>query len=153
MTTSTPNPVTQEIIGLVVSLVERMHAHFANVTAGFGLTPIEGRALFVMEGPLPMGELANTLRCDASYITGITDRLEEQGLVERQVYANDRRVKHLVLTSKGEQLREAILLRTEQGLPATAGLTSEQCLTLRDLLLVTQQASPAVSAGNVDTAG
>ena len=139
MTAATPNKVTQEIIGLVVDLVERMHAHFADVTAGFGLTSIEGRALFVLEEPLSMGELANTLRCDASYITGITDRLEEQGLVERQVYANDRRVKHLVLTGKGEQLREAMLLRTEQGLPATTGLTSEQCLALRDLLRVTQQ--------------
>lgn len=85
-----------------------------------------------------MGELAGVLHCDASYVTGITDRLEEQGLVERQVYANDRRIKRLVLTSKGQQLRQAMLLRTEQGLPATAGLTSEQCAALRDLLRVSQ---------------
>ena len=72
--------------------------------------------------------------------------------MERQVYANDRRVKHLVLTIKGKQLRKAMLLRTEQELPATAGLTSEQCKALRDLLRVTQQASPAVPGGNVNTA-
>jgi DNA-binding MarR family transcriptional regulator len=152
MTTATIDPVTQEIIRLVVSLVERMHAHFANVTADFGLSPMEGRALFVLEEPLPMGELAGALHCDASYITGITDRLEEQGLVERQVYANDRRVKHLVLTIKGKQLRTAMLLRTEQDLPATAGLTNEQCKALRALLRVSQQAGPAVSVDNVDTA-
>jgi DNA-binding MarR family transcriptional regulator len=152
MTTATLDPVTQEIISLVVGLVERMHAHFANVTTDFGLSPIEGRALFVLEEPLPMGELAGTLHCDASYITGITDRLEAQGLVERQVYANDRRVKHLVLTIKGKQLRKAMLLRTEQGLPATAGLTSKQCKVLRDLLRVSQQAGPAVPVGDVDMA-
>lgn len=129
-----------------------MHAHFATVMADFGLSPIEGRALFVLDKPLPMGELAGVLHCDASYITGITDRLEQQELVERQVYANDRRVKHLVLTSKGQQLRQAILRRTEQGLPATVGLTSEQCAALRDLLRVSQGFSAQSSVTNAGSA-
>lgn len=145
------DPVTQEIISLVVNLVEKMHAHFAKVTADFGLSPIEGRALFVLEERLPMGELAGTLNCDASYITGITDRLEQQGLVERQVFANDRRVKHLVLTTKGEELRKAMLLRTEEDLPATAGLTDEQRLVLRNLLRITQQENSIASADIIDT--
>ncbi len=150
--TTTPDPITQEIITLVVGLGERMRAHFAEVTADFGLSPMEGRALFGLEEPLPMNELAYTLHCDASYITGITDRLEEQGLVERQVDADDRRVKQLVLTTKGKQLRKAMQLRAEQDLPATAGLTSEQRRALRDLLRATVLANSAMQAGNVDTA-
>jgi DNA-binding MarR family transcriptional regulator len=152
MASAMPDPITQEIIGLVVGLTERMRAHFAKVTADFGLSPMEGRALFRLEEPLPMGELADTLHCDASYITGVTNRLEEQGLVERQVAADDRRVKHLVLTTKGKQLREAMQLRAERELPATAGLTSEQRMTLRDLLRAIRHAGPAVQADNVDTA-
>ena len=99
-----------------------------------------------------MNELAYTLHCDASYITGITDRLEEQGLVERRVDEDDRRVKQLVLTTKGKQLRKAMQLRAEQDLPATAGLTGEQRRALRDLLRATVLANSAMQAGNVDTA-
>lgn len=86
-----------------------------------------------------MGELADTLHCDASYITGITNRLEDQGLVERRVDASDRRIKHLVVTSKGKQLREAMRVRAEEALPATSGLDVEQRQTLRDLLRVANQ--------------
>lgn len=151
MAASTPDPLTQEIIGLVVGLGERMRAHFAKVTADFGLSPMEGRALFELEEPRPMGELADTLHCDASYITGISNRLEDQGLVERQVDADDRRVKHLVVTPKGEQLREAMRLRAEQDLPATAGLTTDQHRTLRDLLRAARLAA-STEATDVDAA-
>jgi DNA-binding MarR family transcriptional regulator len=139
MTKTTPDPVTQEIIALFAALAEQMRSHFTEVNAQFGLSAMEGRALFDLAEPMPMGELANQLRCDASYITGITDRLEGQGLVVRQANANDRRVKHLTLTNKGKQIREAMLLQAEQQLPATAGLTKEQCLALRDLLRATQR--------------
>ena len=131
-----PNVVTQELVGLVITLIEQMHGHFARVTAEFGLAPVEGRALFLIEEPVAMGALAGMLRCDASYITGITRRLEERKLVERQVVEADRRVKNLVLTPSGKQLRDAILLRAQQDLPATAGLTGEQQVALRDLLRI-----------------
>lgn len=134
MTNASPDPITQEIIGLFVVLAERMRAHFTEVNADFGLSPMEGRALFGLAEPMPMGELASLMHCDASYITGITDRLEEQGLVERQVNPDDRRVKHLLLTTRGKQLRKEMLLRAEQDLPATTGLTREQRTALRDLL-------------------
>lgn len=139
MAGTTPDPLTQEIIDLVVGLGERMRSHFAKVTTDFGLSPMEGRALFELEEPRPMGELADTLHCDASYITGITNRLEDQGLVERRVDASDRRIKHLVVTSKGKQLREAMRVRAEEALPATSGLDVEQRQTLRDLLRVANQ--------------
>lgn len=144
MSSPSSDPITQEIISLFVTLSERMRGHFAEVTAEFGLSPMEGRALFGLTEPIAMGELANAIHCDASYITGITDRLEQQGLVERQVNAGDRRVKHLTLTIKGKELQRALLLRAEQNLPATAGLSSEQRTALRDLLW-------AVQSGGRDT--
>ena len=36
------------------------------------------------ERPLPMGRLACALGCDASNVTGIVDRLEQRGLIERR---------------------------------------------------------------------
>jgi DNA-binding MarR family transcriptional regulator len=141
MTKPSPDPVTQEIIALFAALAERMRIHFTEVNAEFGLSPMEGRALFGLVEPMAMGELANVMHCDASYITGITDHLEEQGLVERQANADDRRVKHLILTNRGKQIREAMLLRAEQKLPVTAGLTKEQRTALRDLLRATRRGS------------
>src|SRR3989442_15998603 len=57
------------------------------------------------ERPLPMGELADHLFCDASNVTGIADRLEAKGYVERRAGEDDRRVKVLALTAKGMELR------------------------------------------------
>ena len=54
-----------------------------------------------------MGELAEHLYCDASNVTGIVDRLEGRGLVERKPDPNDRRVKRLVLTPQGQTLWQA----------------------------------------------
>ncbi|MGA8114878.1 MAG: MarR family transcriptional regulator [Actinocatenispora sp.] len=53
----------------------------------------------------PMRALARMWRCDASTVTWIVDRLEKQGLVERQAHHADRRVKVVVLSEAGERLR------------------------------------------------
>jgi DNA-binding MarR family transcriptional regulator len=50
---------------------------------------------------LPMVRLSTLLTCDASYVTGIVDRLQEQGFVERRENPTDRRVKMIGLTKKG----------------------------------------------------
>ncbi|XVQ15926.1 MarR family winged helix-turn-helix transcriptional regulator [Spirillospora sp. CA-255316] len=50
-------------------------------------------------------------RCDASTVTWIVDRLEKQGLVERQAHEKDRRVKVVVLSRHGEELRSQLLDR------------------------------------------
>ena len=67
--------------------------------------------------PLPMGQLAETLACDASNVTGLVDRLESRGLVRRRPSAEDRRVKVLVLTPTGSRLR-ALLVDRMTGPPA-----------------------------------
>jgi DNA-binding MarR family transcriptional regulator len=53
----------------------------------------------------PMRALADMWRCDASTVTWIVDRLEKQGLVERRPHETDRRVKVIVLTERGSELR------------------------------------------------
>ena len=45
--------------------------------------------------PLPMHKLATLLACDNSNVTGLVDRLEARGLVAREPYDRDRRVKHI----------------------------------------------------------
>src|SRR5687767_10397541 len=57
------------------------------------------------ERPVPMSALATAAGCHASNITGLVDRLEEQGLVTRRPSMEDRRVKNICLTSRGVEVR------------------------------------------------
>ena len=61
-----------------------------------------------------MGQLAETLACDASNVTGLVDRLESRGLVRRQSSSADRRLKVLDLTPAGVRLRTVVLERMTQ---------------------------------------
>src|SRR6478672_10279652 len=67
------------------------------------LNPGEMKALgaLAVDGAQPMGALAKVLRCDASNVTWLADRLEARGFVERHTAPNDRRVKTLSLTDAG----------------------------------------------------
>jgi DNA-binding MarR family transcriptional regulator len=71
------------------------------------LSPVQCHVLHLLEPdrPMPMNRLAETLSCDASNVTGLVDRLESRGLLERRPSPRDRRVKVLVLTPAGSRLR------------------------------------------------
>lgn len=56
------------------------------------------------EAPTSMRQLAQLLGCDASNVTGLTDRLERRGLVERRGLPSDRRVKQVAVTPEGMAL-------------------------------------------------
>ena len=58
------------------------------------LAPMQLHALRLIEpgGPMPMSSLAGMLFCDNSNVTGIVDRLEARGLIERRTAEHDRRV-------------------------------------------------------------
>jgi DNA-binding MarR family transcriptional regulator len=76
-----------------------------------GLTPNDSRALMTLdrrEGR-PMRALADTWECDASNATWIVDRLEKLGVAERRAAPNDRRVKLVVLTQRGEETKAELL--------------------------------------------
>ncbi len=134
-----------EIAGLLFGAAELTRSRFDELCAGFGMTPVQARALLALDHPVPMRELAEHLRCDPSNVTGIADRLESRGLVRRQAQAGDRRVKHLVATTAGEQLRnqlEAALLETS---PFMAVLSQRERRSLRNLLRKVNQAGDSAA--------
>jgi DNA-binding MarR family transcriptional regulator len=79
----------------------------------FDLSPAQCHVLHLIEPgkPLPMGQLAETLACHASNVTGLVDRLESRGLVRRRPSDEDRRLKVLVLTPAGVRLRAVVQQR------------------------------------------
>ena len=101
-----------------------------------GLTFSQAHALRLLdpEKPLPMSSLAERLFCDASNVTGIADRLEARGLVERRSAEGDRRVKALTLTPDGVALRDRVLEVMSEPPAAIAALSAADQRTLRDIL-------------------
>jgi DNA-binding MarR family transcriptional regulator len=84
--------------------------------------------------PLPMSALAVALQCDNSNVTGIVDRMEAAGLVERRAFEGDRRVKAVALTPLGELVRDQVRTRAGTPPPEIAGLSEEDATLLRDVL-------------------
>lgn len=118
---------THALVQSFLALSERMRRHFSTRVEEFELTPPQAHLLReLVGGPRPMGELAVRLSCDASNVTGLTDRLEARGLVERRPSPGDRRVKVLALTDEGQRLHRALWERLMTDSPVTTGLSREQ---------------------------
>ncbi len=127
----------REIWELLLELSRtQFREHLDVAIAAFELSLPQARALQTLEpgNPVPMRDLATSLKCDASNITGIVDRLEARGLVERRSAPGDRRVKALAVTAKGATVRAKLVERLYQVPPAIAGLSSAEQRTLLDLL-------------------
>jgi DNA-binding MarR family transcriptional regulator len=121
------------------ALIARLFApkgkpRFVQIAHELGLAPQQAGALKALVEPVPMGDLAASLHCDSSNVTGIVDRLEERGLVHREPAPGDRRVKMLVLTPKGERLRQEITRRFTEPPAQLASLSLRDQKALRDIL-------------------
>lgn len=100
------------------------------------LTFMQAHALRLLEPgeERTMGRLAATIKCDPSNITGIVDRLEARGLVERRSAAHDRRVKALALTPAGVAMRERVYAVFGEPPAPIRGLAKADQVALRDIL-------------------
>ena len=101
-----------------------------------GLHPMQAMALRHLDAEegLPMSSLADVLRCDNSNVTGLADRLEAAGLIERRPAPHDRRIKTLVLTGKGVETRRLVEAKWAQPPPPLARLSKAEARALRDVL-------------------
>ena len=106
------------------------------VASELDLSPMGLKLLYVLEPGTepPMSVLAETLFCDASNVTGIVDRLEARGLIERRDDPRDRRVKLIALTDDGVELRGQIRDRLHEPPAPIAALSREDKRALRDIL-------------------
>ncbi|MCZ7422031.1 MULTISPECIES: MarR family transcriptional regulator [unclassified Micromonospora] len=86
------------------------------------------------EDSRPMGELALELRCDASNVTQLVSRLEARGLVARVPDPDDRRIKRVLITSAGADVRRAVRGAFEFPSERLASLTDQEQRQLSGLL-------------------
>jgi len=101
-----------------------------------GLTPNDSRGLnsLDLDRGRSMRSLAEEWACDASNATWIVDRLEKMGLVERRTMPEDRRVKLVVLTQKGLQVRAELLEALSQPPIEFLDLTHKELEALEGIL-------------------
>ncbi|MCZ0205197.1 MarR family winged helix-turn-helix transcriptional regulator [Streptomyces achromogenes] len=130
-----PDPLTLEVLELIGEVVSRFYADYEEAAGEHTLTGPQARLLSLLSlEPLPMRKLAQKLKCEPSNVTGIVDRLESRGLVERRPDPADRRVKVAAATEQGREvardLREGLQFAREP----LAGLSEQERRSLRDLL-------------------
>jgi DNA-binding MarR family transcriptional regulator len=131
-----PPSAADETWAMFRQLFAQQRRRFLAAASDLDLHPAQAGALLQMTPgePMPMHELATMLACDNSNVTGIIDRLEARGLVARQPYAGDRRVKHLALTGLGISLHGQMLERMCRLPDGFDRLEATEQRKLRDLL-------------------
>lgn len=95
-------------------------------------------------GDLSLSELSDKIRSQNSTVTGIIDRMEREGLVQRVRSHEDRRVIRIHLTEKGAKLARDIPVEPMEILRgALGGLTSQET---RDFLRVMTKIAKKIQA-------
>ncbi|MGH3038960.1 MAG: MarR family winged helix-turn-helix transcriptional regulator [Gaiellaceae bacterium] len=136
MTTEPATEVAREAWELLFRVAKAKHGILTVRLAELDLTPVQAHALRRLdpERPLAMSALAEALYCHASNVTGIVDRLESRGLVERTPGIDDRRVKTLVLTPEGAEVRAHVIELLSEPPAALAALPAADQQALLDIL-------------------
>jgi DNA-binding MarR family transcriptional regulator len=126
----------EEAWGLMSRLFWEIRPRMMRIASDFGLTPPQLFALRSLdpEKPVPMRVLAQALHCDSSNVTGLVDGLAAQGLVERHESEHDRRVRMLVVTERGAEVRARLHEAVQEVPEPLAALSAEDQRALRDIL-------------------
>ncbi|WP_071674684.1 MarR family winged helix-turn-helix transcriptional regulator [Nioella nitratireducens] len=105
-----------EIYNMAGHLIRRLNqisvAVFADHMAALGveLTPVQFAALSAIDTRpgIAQAELAGTIAYDQTTLGGVIDRLQQKGLVQREISPTDRRARVLTVTGPGRALLDRI---------------------------------------------
>ncbi len=101
----------QEAALAVLRTGDRLQICFARLLREHGLTPSQYNVLRILRGegrPLPILEIAGRTITVVPGITGLIDRLERAGLVNRVRCEEDRRVIYVALAERGTEALAAL---------------------------------------------
>ena len=108
---------------------------FSGRLAAHGLTPTQYavlKCLWDSEGSVNPKDIAQSLCLETSTISGVLDRMQKKGLIDRLIDLNDRRCVLVTITEEGRGLEknvmEAIRAANEEAL---ADFSPEEAETLR----------------------
>lgn len=136
-----------EILDSVAGLFGRLIAEGEALAKSFGVPVFLIKALHILDNPLAMKDLGQRMHCDPSFITSIADTLEKRGLAAREPDPADRRVKRLVLTPAGAELKARIEDEVLSHTPWRQSLSREQRACLLALIRTMNPPLSATEAG------
>jgi len=111
------------LVDEILEVTQRVNHIVSVVALRHDLTPQQVGLLRMLDEPTSMRAFAEDLSCDPSNVTGLVDRAERLGLVERVPDPRDRRVRMLTLTTKGRRLRDLVNNDLASELGDVLGLT------------------------------
>lgn len=146
-TQSDHDRLDEEIVDAFSALFGHIVEQVEAVAHRFGLPPFCVKALHMLSSPMAMKELGRKFRCDPSFVTAIADQLDSRGLGRRETDSHDRRIKNLLLTPRGQELRERLESELSASMPwsRTLDVSERQCL----LGLLRKMAGRTSPAGEV----
>ena len=106
----------------LIEVIEQFRLNTGRIAEQHALSSAQLLTLLKLyrEDNIVMRDLAHKMHCDASNITGITDKLIAHGLIERKEAPEDRRAKVISLTPRGKAVAESIMPQ----LPAMSGVSN-----------------------------
>jgi MarR family transcriptional regulator, lower aerobic nicotinate degradation pathway regulator len=86
-----------------------LHGALARIAATHEISLVQARLLAILRDREPlMSELAKHLELEKSSLSGLVDRAEERGLVERVASTGDGRATSVRVTTRGRRLSRAL---------------------------------------------
>lgn len=104
-----PDQLDSEILDAIAELSDSLLARGEQIARRLGVPSFCLKAMHLLSSPMAMRDLGRKMHCDPSFVTTIADVLEQRGLARREPGTADRRIKNLVLTPEGTQLRQQVL--------------------------------------------
>jgi MarR family 2-MHQ and catechol resistance regulon transcriptional repressor len=117
---STRAALTEELLDEITAWGPRDRSRMLGAwhQSGLSLAHLHLVTMLEMQGPLPMGRVAELLDVSLASATGIVDRMEERDLVERRGCPSDRRVVEVHLAEGGRRIIASVKSRRRRHLQA-----------------------------------
>jgi DNA-binding MarR family transcriptional regulator len=116
----------QDIFDAMTEFITQLMQRGERLAESFDVPVSCMKALRRLDVPVTMKDLGQRLRCDPSFVTMIADALEQRGLARREPSVTDRRIKNLVLTPQGLELKASLEQETLCVMPWADALTEEE---------------------------
>jgi DNA-binding MarR family transcriptional regulator len=109
--------------------------------------------LYFNPEPVSLSFVAGALQLHQATVTGLVDKLEKQGLLERKANPADRRSTLVSITRKGRSRAQTAMKRLNSGLFSQLGLEEQQLRELVSLLTAVRRGWGDVEEGADDAGG
>ena len=103
-----PSDHTKQIIFSIRRLIQASELYTKELNKKYQVSAAQLNCILTLYeyGPLPPSKIANHMMVKSSTVTGVVDRLEKKGFVERMRNSPDRRVITIELTEAGKKLAQ-----------------------------------------------